>query len=754
MKKKFSFKSAYLFPFLGVFLFLLIFIMLYQMRYSISQFVMEQASTDTEIITREKASLFSSLLENHIIEAENILDYSISSFKTIDNEFDAREELADYFRGKNCTKFFYIMNDERVYDQDARLYLTIEDNLETLIEKSETAVSEPFIDDITGMELIIIYIDNPDDQSEVKGIAAYYKASSLYMVSEFFEAESGSYYILDKNGNAVFSQDKGITLLGIMTEHSFAEDEISDLQAFITADGTTETKISSYDSTVISISKISNMSDWYAVSILQSSIISEKTASVVDQTMLISGIIMAVFLVLIMIFLASDRNSTRQMERLQSIDTIAECSNQFKFELDAQELLRVNKTTKYAILYINILNFKHIKQLLPSAEVNTMVKNLSDVLKKSVIKNLETYGRTSDGRFVVLIIYKEIFEIQNRYEEIVKNLNDIGPVSGYAMRTNAGVYCVDRTSRYHITEMIDRAAFAQNSLKEDSSQTLEFYHQKSHEDLMKTIALEGFMEKALKNDEFVIYLQPKYDIQHNRIDGAEALVRWIRPNEGIVSPSQFINLFERSGYISALDKFVFTEICKFQNNRSRENKRVIPISINVSRASAEKEDFLDYYVSTKKKYQVPDRFLELEFTESRALEDYETLGKRITELKQNGFVCSIDDFGAGYSSFKALQALDFDIIKLDASFLENPSGNEEKNMNLISGVIAMARSLKMKVIAEGVETKAELKMLRELKCDVIQGYLYAHPMNMADYSIFVEKALNMKSSSFLADEEG
>lgn len=753
MKKKFSFKSAYLFPFLGVFLFLLIFVMLYQMRYSISQFIMEQASTDNEIITKEKASLFSSLMENNIIEAENILDYSISSFNTIDNEFDAREELSEYFSNKNCIKFFYIMKDERVYDQDARLYLTIEDNLNTLIEISETAVSKPFMDSATGLELMIVYIDNPDDEGEVKGVAAYYKVSGMYMVGEFFETESGSYYILDKNGDAVFKKDAGISLLGLMTEHSFTEDEISDLKEFIAADGMTDTKISSYDSTVISISKVSNMVDWYAVSILPSSIISEKTASVVDQTMLISGIIMGVFLVFIGIFLASDKNSTRQMERLQSIDPIAECSNQFKFELDAQELLKVNKTTKYAILYINTLNFKHIKQLLPSADVNKMVKNLSDVLKKSVIRNLETYGRTSDGRFVVLLIYKEIFEIQSRYDEMIKNLNDMGSVSGYSMRTNAGVYCVDRTSRYNIPEMIDRAAFAQNSLKEDSSQTLEFYHQKSHEDLMKTIALEGFMEKALKNDEFVIYLQPKYDIQHNRIYGAEALVRWIRPNEGIVSPSQFINLFERSGYISELDKFVYTEICKFQNNRAKENKRVIPISINVSRASAEKDDFLGYYVSTKKKYQVPDKFLELEFTESRALEDYETLGKKITELKQNGFVCSIDDFGAGYSSFKALQALDFDIIKLDASFLQNPSGNAEKNVNLISGVIAMAKSLKMKVIAEGVETKDELKMLRELNCDAIQGYLYARPMNMADYVIFVEKALNMKSNNFLVDEE-
>jgi len=253
------------------------------------------------------------------------------------------------------------------------------------------------------------------------------------------------------------------------------------------------------------------------------------------------------------------------------------------------------------------------------------------------------------------------------------------------------------------------------------------------------------MEKALSNDEFIIHFQPKFDLNNNRIYGAEALVRWVRPNEGIVPPSQFINLFERSGYISQLDRYVFTEVCKFLNRMVKEGNRIIPISVNVSRASAEKEGFIEYYVSTKNQYGIKDGFLELEFTESKALEDNDLLSDRIKELKKYGFACSIDDFGAGYSSFKALQTLDFDIIKLDAVFLKINPNNPKKNINLLSGVIGLAKTLGMKVIAEGVETQQEVALLRELKCDVIQGYIYARPMSGTDFITFVKNALSSKT---------
>ncbi|MFA5341853.1 MAG: EAL domain-containing protein, partial [Clostridia bacterium] len=699
MKKKISLKSAYLFPLMIIIMFLLLFIMLFQMRFSITQFVMEQAATDNEMITKEKSSLFSSLLDNMELEAKGILHYTEFSFINIDNEYDARESINDYFYKTNCVKFMYFMRDGRMYDQDARIYLSIDDNLKNLKESKTVALSKPFYDSSSKTELIIIYVPNEDFNSEVSGIAAYYKVSNIYAIGEFYVSDVGSYYIVDENGTSVFEKDKGVTVKSLLENFVFPTEDINNILKFMQSEGNIDTIISSFDSAVVSVSSIQNLVDWYVISLLPSTVISDKTSNVIEQTMLISAIIMGVFIVFVFVFLAADSTALRKMERLQNIDPIAECANQYKFEVDANELIKSNKTTQYAIIYINILNFKNIKQLLPVNDVNTMIRNLSNILKKSMVKNLETYGRTSDGRMIALIMYKQIHDIEEKFYEITEKLKEIGPVSGYMIRINAGVYCIDRDARYLVSEMIDRASFAQNSIREDANTSLEFYHQKSHDDLLRTIALEGFMEKALDNEEFVIYFQPKYDLVNNSIYGAEALVRWIRPNEGIVPPSQFINLFERSGYISQLDKFVFTEVCKFHNKMKKQGSRIIPISVNVSRASAEKDDFIEYYVNTKNIYQIKDGFLELEFTESKALEDYEILSNRIKELKKYGFVCSIDDFGAGYSSFKALQALDFDILKLDAAFLKTDTSNTNKNINLLSGVISLGKTLGMKVIA-------------------------------------------------------
>ncbi|HQG00801.1 MAG TPA: GGDEF domain-containing phosphodiesterase, partial [Clostridia bacterium] len=598
-----------------------------------------------------------------------------------------------------------------------------------------------------------IYLPNPDSGSVLAGVAAYYKVSEIYTIGEFYVSDTGSHYIFDKDGNSVFLKDKGITVASLMESYEFPETDINRITNFMQEKGIVDTVISSSDSAVISVCGVRKFVDWYVVSLLPSTVISDKTSHVIEQTLLISVLILAVFIIFVIIFLAADTRSLRKMERLQNIDPVAECANQYKFEIDAGEILRANSSTKYAILYINIMNFKNIKQLLSVSEVNAIVRNLSDILRKTIVRNLETYGRTSDGRMVVLMRYKDIEEIQDRFNEIAEDFKSTDPVSGYMMRLNAGAYCIDRSGNYQVSEMIDRAAFAQNSIKEDSNISLDFYHQKSHDDLLRTVALEGFMEKALSNDEFIIHYQPKFDLNNNRIYGAEALVRWVRPNEGIVPPSQFINLFERSGYISQLDRFVFTEVCKFQNRMVKEGSRIIPISVNVSRASAEKEGFIEYYVNTKNQYGIKDGFLELEFTESKALEDNDLLSDRIKELKKYGFAISIDDFGAGYSSFKALQTLDFDIIKLDAVFLKTNPNNPKKNVNLLSGVIALAKTLGMKVIAEGVETHQEVALLRELKCDVIQGFIYARPMTGTDFVAFVKNALSTRTEKDMLTED-
>lgn len=222
MRRGVSFKSAYLVPSMIIIMFLLLFVMLFQMRFSITEFVMEQAATDNETIAKEKSALFDSLLVNMSLETNGILNYTDFTFYTIENEYDAREAISDYFPNTNCVRFFYFMRDGRVYDQDTRLYKDIEDNLAQLKATETLSLSMPFYDEAAKTELIIIYLPNPDSGSVLAGVAAYYKVSEIYTIGEFYVSDTGSHYIFDKDGNSVFLKDKGITVASLMESYEFS----------------------------------------------------------------------------------------------------------------------------------------------------------------------------------------------------------------------------------------------------------------------------------------------------------------------------------------------------------------------------------------------------------------------------------------------------------------------------------------------------------------------------------------------------
>jgi hypothetical protein len=211
------------------------------------------------------------------------------------------------------------MRDGRIYDQDARLYLTIENNLKQLESSNEIALSKPFYDSNAKTELIIIYMPSLDADSNVSGVAAYYRVSGIYTIGEFYVSDAGSYYIIDEEGTAVFEKDKGITVKSLLESYAFPESDILNILKFMQSEGNIDTVISSFDSAVVSVSSIQNFVDWYVISLIPSTVISGKTSYVIEQTMLISVIIMAVFIIFVIIFLATDSRSLRKMEGFRTL---------------------------------------------------------------------------------------------------------------------------------------------------------------------------------------------------------------------------------------------------------------------------------------------------------------------------------------------------------------------------------------------------------------------------------------------------
>ncbi|HGZ2699170.1 TPA: putative bifunctional diguanylate cyclase/phosphodiesterase, partial [Clostridioides difficile] len=283
-----------------------------------------------------------------------------------------------------------------------------------------------------------------------------------------------------------------------------------------------------------------------------------------------------------------------------------------------------------------------------------------------------------------------------------------------------------------INTIMDRANTARKTIKGGHKNSFAFYDKEMHKKILKEKEIENSMVDALNNGEFIVYFQPKYSLSDYQIIGAEALVRWDNPQKGLIPPIEFIPVFERNGFIVNIDFYVFEEVCKKIREWMDEGQKVVPISVNLSRMHFVNSNFIEEFKLIVDKYKIPTRLIELELTETAVLDNIEGLLDTMNNLKEKGFVISMDDFGTGYSSLNLLKELPVDILKLDrAFFTEKDESNNEKIV--ISNVIKMAKELKMKVISEGVETISQVEFLKQIGCDMVQGYLFSKPMPVKEF---------------------
>ncbi|MBD5449400.1 MAG: EAL domain-containing protein [Lachnospiraceae bacterium] len=250
--------------------------------------------------------------------------------------------------------------------------------------------------------------------------------------------------------------------------------------------------------------------------------------------------------------------------------------------------------------------------------------------------------------------------------------------------------------------------------------------------------VEDSMEEALNNEEFQVYLQPKYSPLNGKLVGAEALVRWISPTEGLISPDRFISIFEDTGFITQLDDYMISRVSKLQAEWMIQGRKMIPISVNVSRAHFAQEGLAEHICQLVDAYGPRHELIELEVTESAFFDDKDILVDTVKQLKAYGFHVSMDDFGAGYSSLNSLKDIPLDVLKLDGEFFRGDD-DDGRGEIVVKEAIQLARNLDMRVVAEGIEKKEQVDFLAGQGCDMIQGFYFAKPMPIAEFEEKVEK---------------
>lgn len=322
--------------------------------------------------------------------------------------------------------------------------------------------------------------------------------------------------------------------------------------------------------------------------------------------------------------------------------------------------------------------------------------------------------------FMVVMEYEEEEELIKFIQYLDAKINCFKEVK---LQMCYGVYTVEDKAM-ELRQMEDRASMARKAAKDNILTNILFYKEQFKASLYNKRFIEENMQAAIADRQFVMYLQPKYSITKNEIIGAEALVRWLHPERGMIYPNQFIPIIEENGFIKKVDYYIWAEACRFIKRCEDAGITTCPISVNVSRVHLQDNECIQMLSEMIESNDISKALLELEITES--VDDQQICMKAL-QLKEAGFTLLMDDFGSGYSSLNILLETPFDVIKLDKKFMENMMVSKKGKL-ILEQVVLMADKLDLGLLAEGVETKEQIELLESIGCDQVQGYYYAKPM--------------------------
>lgn len=417
--------------------------------------------------------------------------------------------------------------------------------------------------------------------------------------------------------------------------------------------------------------------------------------------------------------------------RLTYIDPVTSGINRTRLVMDAEKLI---KKGKYAVVSVNTVHFKFVNEQLGREMANGILRKIyADI--DAALSDDELVAREYADRFT-LIVHAD-GHLKERISALLASLSENKYSGrGFSLKFTAGVYVLPEAdvgnNANDLAVGFDRSLFALMQTDENENSIVLF----NDGMLMKEIEgveFEQRSEQALREGRFVVYYQMKRDIIRDSWCGAEALVRWIDPVLGMISPGKFIPVFERNGFIVELDKYVFYEVCRDIRADLDCGKNVLPISINVSRVHFTDDNFFDDYEEIMTRFSIPRHLIEFELTESIVMESATLLKKFLRRAHALGCKCSIDDFGSGYSSLNMLKEFDFDIVKFDRGFFYGDNGFDSDSQTIVFSLIKLSHDLGMKVVSEGIEREEQKDFLLKHKCDIVQGFLYSKPMPHSDY---------------------
>lgn len=468
---------------------------------------------------------------------------------------------------------------------------------------------------------------------------------------------------------------------------------------------------------------------WYMFTVVPKEYFNQRFAAIRKELYRMDAFVILFILLGVLLVVRIFEKQRKETMRLAYTDPLTGGANYAKF---CQVLNAVRSRQGY-LVSVDVQNFSNINIAAGRAAGDAMIMSIWKVLEDAIGTN-EMAARVREDHFALFLVEADEEKLLRRTETISTEIHALAKemqVPGVYL--HYGIYALRDNET--IEDAYVKAQTACDFVKGDRAKHYVFYSEINHDELFEEQKLEEGFEEALAEREFEVWYQPKYSANGEKIVGSEALVRWRTKDGNMISPGRFIPLFEKNGMIARLDEYMFRSVCRQQVEWQKQGYEIMPVSVNLSRASLYYADLVDKYENILKEYQLDAGYIEIEVTES-AMEGKTDILQVLGKFREMGVHILMDDFGTGYSSLAVLSMRCFDTLKLDKSLIDHIG--EENGETLLYHVICMGQQLGLHITAEGVENTMQLKYLQKLQCDDIQGFLFARPMQASEYETMME----------------
>lgn len=479
------------------------------------------------------------------------------------------------------------------------------------------------------------------------------------------------------------------------------------------------------------------INDWFVVTFLREEQIYHASMETVRASYIMAAAVMVVVIVIIVLLairehrhMISEKEKADELQYILEHDELTGILCERVFMERVKQRLEMIAPEEYCLIYLDVYKFKLINEMFGYEKGDELLCTIAKELEELSLKYNGLCGRIAGDKFVLFVPHQQ--EIIADFDIRMKQERQLLPVEIYL---HYGVYVI-KDANIPVAQMIDCAQLAQKEIKGNYDNYVFYYNDRLKQHILREQEIISSMSAALSSGEFIVYLQPQYQYKNGEISGAEALVRWNSPTKGLISPGEFIPVFERNGFIIKLDEYVWESVCRLLRKWLDEGKKPVALSVNVSRSDLLKGAVAKKLTELIEKYSLTPKLLRVEVTESAYMDNPQKLIMEIEELHAAGFVVEMDDFGSGYSSLNTLKDVPINILKTDLKFLSD-TGIEERKTKILDSIVNMAHQMGMTVIAEGVETKEQADYLLQLDCKYMQGFYFSRPIPVKEFEKLV-----------------